>query len=232
MSSMFSPPVVGQANGMASGWGKLGGGATQLILPLVYDLITKMGSTSFTAWRIAYFIPALFQTLSPFAVMLFAQDLPNGNFQELHKSGEMHKDNFSKVLFHGITNYRGWIIALCYGYCFGVELAMDNIIAQYLYGRFNLQLHTGGIIAASFGLVNIFARPGGEIVSDLLGKEFGMRGQLWGWWIVQTAGGVLCILLGRVGSLSASVAVMLVFSVFVQAACGFTFGVVPFISRR
>ena len=232
MSSMFSPPVVGRANGIAAGWGNLGGGATQLIMPLVYDLITKMGSTSFTAWRIAFFIPALFQTLSAFAVLLFGQDTPDGNFQELQKSGEMHKDDFSKVLFHGITNYRGWITALSYGYCFGVELTVDNIIAQYFYDRFNLQLQTAGIIAASFGLANVFARPGGGIVSDLLGKKFGMRGRLWGWWLFQTLGGVLCVLLGRVGSLSASVAVMLVFSVFVQAACGFTFGVVPFISRR
>lgn len=232
MSSMFSAPVVGTANGVAGGWGNLGGGATQLIMPIVFGLIRQTGADKFTAWRIAFFIPALFQTLSAFAVLLLGQDLPDGNFRRLQKSGDKPKDKFSLVFYHGITNYRGWILALTYGYCFGVELAIDNIIAEYFYDRFNLKLHTAGLIAASFGLANVISRPGGGILSDLVAKRFGMRGRLWTLWVVQTLGGVFCIVLGKVGSLSASIAVMIVFSMFVQAACGLTFGVVPFVSRR
>ncbi|KAK6252499.1 hypothetical protein QUC31_014219 [Theobroma cacao] len=232
MSSMFSAPVVGTANGVAGGWGNLGGGATQLIMPIVFGLIRHTGADNFTAWRIAFFIPALFQTLSAFAVLIFGQDLPDGNFRGLQKSGDKPKDKFSLVFYHGITNYRGWILALTYGYCFGVELAVDNIIAEYFYDRFNLKLHTAGMIAASFGLANVISRPGGGIISDVVAKRFGMRGRLWTLWVVQTLGGVFCIILGQVGSLSASIAVMIAFSLFVQAACGLTFGVVPFISRR
>ncbi|KAK9276353.1 hypothetical protein L1049_005885 [Liquidambar formosana] len=232
MSSMFSAPVVGTANGVAGGWGNLGGGATQLIMPLVFSLICNIGVVKFTAWRIAFFIPALFQTLSAFAVLIFGQDMPDGNFKALQKSGNKPKDKFSQVFYHGITNYRGWILALTYGFCFGVELTVDNIIAEYFYDRFNLKLHTAGIIAASSGLANIVSRPGGGIISDAMGKRFGMRGRLWSLWVVQTMGGVLCIILGRVGSLTASIIVLITFSVFVQAACGLTFGVVPFVSRR
>ncbi|XAR48091.1 hypothetical protein NMG60_11030803 [Bertholletia excelsa] len=232
MSSMFSAGVVGTANGVAGGWGNLGGGATQLIMPLVFAAIRDAGAIKFTAWRLAFFIPGLLQTLSAFAVFFFGQDLPDGDFSELKSSGDKHKDTFRQVFRHAVGNYRGWILALTYGYCFGVELTIDNIIAQYFYDRFNVNLHTAGIIAASFGLANIFSRPGGGILSDAVAKRFGMRGRLWTLWTVQTLGGLLCVLLGRVGTLSSSIAVMIVFSVFVQAACGLTFGIVPFVSRR
>ncbi|XP_051144810.1 high affinity nitrate transporter 2.5 isoform X2 [Andrographis paniculata] len=233
VTSLFSSRVVGTANGLAGGWGNLGGGATQLIMPLVFDLILRIDAAAvkFTAWRIAFFIPALFQTLTAYAVFFLGQDLPDGNYSQLHKSGDKYRDNFAQIFHHGVVNYRGWVLALTYGYCFGVELTIDNIIAQYFYDRFDVKLHTAGMIAASFGLANIFSRPAGGVLSDFVAKRYGMRGRLWALWIVQSLGGVFCILLGKVGSLSASVAVMIVFSIFVQAACGLTFGIVPFVSR-
>nr|QNO58391.2 hypothetical protein [Hakea prostrata] len=232
MSTMFSAPVVGVANGVAGGWGNLGGGASQIIMPLVFELICHIGATNFTAWRVAFFIPALFQTLTALAVFIFGQDLPDGNFYELKKSGSKKKDEVSKVLYHGISNYRSWILALTYGYCFGVELTIDNMIAEYFYDRFNLKLRTAGIIAATFGLANIFSRPCGGLLSDITAKRFGMRGRLWCLWVVQTLGGLFCVILGRMGSLGASIVVMIIFSILCQAACGLTFGVVPFVSRR
>ncbi|KAI3996958.1 hypothetical protein MKX01_021234 [Papaver californicum] len=212
MSTMFSAKVVGTANGVAAGWGNLGGGATQLLMPLVYELIRKMGSTNFTAWRVAFFIPALFQTITAYMVFFFGQDLPAGNFRRLQNSGEKAKDKMSEIFYHGIKNYRGWILALGYGYSFGVELTVDNIIAEYFFDRFNLKLHTAGLIAASFGLANFVSRPGGGMFSDFMAKRYGMRGRIWSLWLVQTAGGVLCVVLGRVGSLGPSITVMLIFS--------------------
>ncbi|KAL2924490.1 High affinity nitrate transporter 2.5 [Bienertia sinuspersici] len=232
MSSMFSPNVVGQANGQSAGWGNLGGGVAQLVMPQFFNAIVKTGATDFAAWRIAFFIPGLFQTFTAFAVMFFGQDLPDGNFYQLQKAGDMHRDSGPKVLYHGITNYRSWICALGYAFCFGVELAVNNIVAYYFFDRFNLDLGIAGIVAATFGLVNIFSRPIGGWVSDFMAKRFGIRGRLWGWWITQTISGVLCAVLGLLNTLSASIAVMIIFSIFVQAAEGLTFGIVPFVSRR
>ena len=55
-----------------------------------------------------------------------------------------------------------------------------------------------GVLASCFGLMNIFARSWGGIISDAMNAKFGMRGRIWSMWVVQVVEGFMCIVMGLV----------------------------------
>lgn len=89
------------------------------------------------------------------------------------------------------------------------------------------------MLGSVFGLMNVFSRPSGGMLSDFVAKKFGMRGRLWALWIVQSLSALFCIILGLVSdSLPATMVILVIFSLFCQQSCGLSFGVVPFVSKR
>ena len=231
-SIMFTPKIVGLANATAGGWGNLGGGVTQLLMPLIFSAV-KSSTLPFLAWRWTFFVPGSAMVLAGLACLIGAQDLPDGQYAELKKSGQMKKVSGSMSFWCGVRNYRTWILVAQYGFCFGVELTMNNVVTPYFFDQFGMPLTIAGLLGSMFGLMNLFARALGGASSDFLAKKMGMRGRLWNHWGWQTMEGVFCILMGLAyRSLPATVLLMVCFSTCVQAAEGATYGVVPFVSKR
>ncbi|GMH36518.1 hypothetical protein BSKO_04386 [Bryopsis sp. KO-2023] len=231
-SVMFNVKIVGVANATAGGWGNLGGGVTQLLMPLVYSLINT-NEEPFTAWRWAFFVPGSMHIIMGAFILGYAQDLPDGRYAALKKTGQMAKASGGASFLAGAKNYRTWLLLALYGFSFGVELTMNNIVASYFFDQFGVSLRVAGVLASMFGLMNLFARSVGGIVSDNMGRKYGMRGRLWSLWILQTVEGVLCVIMGLLSSnLAGTMVAMISFSLFVQSSEGATFGVVPFVSKR
>ena len=93
----------------------MGGGFTHLIMPLIFDGIRR-STPAFLAWRWAFFVPASFQVLLTACTLCFAQDLPDGNYMDLMKSGAMAKPKGWPVWRAALGNYRTWVMMLTYGY--------------------------------------------------------------------------------------------------------------------
>jgi MFS transporter, NNP family, nitrate/nitrite transporter len=70
--------------------------------------------------------------------------MPDGNYGELQKKGSKDQARGYRELTVALANYRTWILLLTYGYCFGVELTLDNTLAGYFGDQFSLSIKAAG----------------------------------------------------------------------------------------
>ena len=232
-SVMFAPNVVGTANATTAGWGNMGGGVTQMVMPLVLTLVLMLGVNEAFGWRIAMVVPGFGLLLTGFAYYFLTQDSPEGNYRQLRAAGKMAPSpSVSGSFLDAARDYRVWALFVIYGACFGVELTINNVAALYYYDRFELNLATAGLIAGLFGLMNIFARTLGGAFGDKFGIKFGLRGRVMFMGGVLLMEGLALILFSQMATLFLAVGAMIIFSLFVQMSEGATFSVVPFINRK
>ena len=236
-SIMFAPNVVGTANATSAGWGNLGGGTTQILMPLIFSGLLMLGVSETLGWRLAMVVPGIVMFFTGIGYYLFTQDAPDGNFKELrakHQLGdtENDNDNTSGTFAIACRDIRVWALFVVYAACFGVELTINNIAAIYYFDYFDLSLATAGLIAGLFGLMNIFARTMGGVFSDLFARNSGLKGRVRWLFIALLCEGVALMFFSQMHVLALAIGIMLVFSLFVQMAEGATFGVVPFINKR
>jgi NNP family nitrate/nitrite transporter-like MFS transporter len=232
-SVMFAPNVVGTANATSAGWGNLGGGVTQMIMPLIFAAFIAVGATTFWSWRLSMVVAGAICFVTGIAYFFVTTDLPDGNFKELRAKGLLRKGHETNHTFKlAAKDKRVWALFMIYSACFGVELTINNIAALYYRDYFGLGLKTAGLVAGLFGLMNIFARTTGGIIGDRFGLKGGLRGRVKWLFIALLVESVALMIFSRMTVLPIAIGSMIVFSLFVQMSEGATYSVVPFINKK
>jgi NNP family nitrate/nitrite transporter-like MFS transporter len=234
-SVMFAPNVVGTANATAAGWGNMGGGVTLIVMPLLFATFVGAGYLSKEAWRYSMVIPGLALFLMGIVYYFGTQDTPDGNVMDIRKSnpGYRAKRNESKGGFlSACKDYRVWVLFLAYGACFGIEITIDNIATLYFVDNFHLGLKEAGIIAGTFGMMNIFARALGGIFGDKAGRKWGLKGRILILGVFLLLEGLGIMLFSSMDTLLWAIVTMLLFALFLKMSNGATYSVVPFINQK
>lgn len=231
-SVMFAPNVVGAANAAAAGWGNLGGGVTQFVMPLLFSALLSLGVSAWWGWRLAMFLPGVAMVLCGVAYLAFTQDTPGGSIAETRARGETPQRTPSGGFKEAAADPRVWALFAIYGSCFGMELTIDNVAALYFADYFHLALTTAGFVAASFGMMNLFARALGGIVSDRFNRLWGLRGRVTLLGCTLFAEGLGLILFSRMRILPLAIGAMMLSGLFVKMSNGATYSVVPFVNKR
>ena len=118
-SLMFAPNCVGTANATAAGWGNLGGGVTQLLMPLVFAFcMITLGFTESMSWRLSMVAAGIVCALVGVAYFFLTQDTPQGNLDELRDADLLtEKSSGSGSFWNACRDHRVWALFVIYGAC-------------------------------------------------------------------------------------------------------------------
>lgn len=227
---MFSKETVGLANALVGGWGNLGGGVTQLVMGSALFPLFKLGMSAETAWRTVCIVPAVVGFSFGFLILFISDDSPKGNYRERKRMGSMAEVSAAASFRAGALNLNTWVLFIQYACCFGVELTMNNAAALYFREQFGQTTESAAAIASIFGWMNLFARGLGGFISDYSNAKCGMRGRLIFQTICLAGEGAMVLIFANTKKLGLSIFVMVVFSIFVQAAEGSSYGIVPYVN--
>jgi MFS transporter, NNP family, nitrate/nitrite transporter len=229
-SVMFAPNIKGTANATAGGFGNTGGGATQILMPLIAAALVGFGWVSQAdSWRYAMIFPGVMLLVMAWLYWKYTKDTPAGNFDEL---SQKDKDKRENTFLLAAKDYRTWILTIAYAACFGVEITVDNFAASYFHDDYKATLIFAGLLASIFGWLNIFARALGGIVSDKIGKKYGFNGKVSLLALLLLLEGIGIMLFANSGGLIMAIMMMFFFGLCLKMANGATYSIVPFINQR
>lgn len=215
------------------GWGNLGASVTFLVMKgFLFPWFSSMfGGDNEMAWRTVNIVPALLAVIVAALTYFYSDDCPKGNYSDLKRHGTLSKvPSGWKLFLEGCNDLNTWILFIQYACCFGVELTMVNATSLYFQIEFGQSVETASAIASIFGWMNLFARGLGGFLSDWASANWAMRGRIWAQTLFLFFEGVLVLIFANSRTLSGAILCMNVFSLFVQAAEGSSYGIVPYVN--
>ncbi|MES2794613.1 MAG: MFS transporter [Bacteroidota bacterium] len=228
-SMMFAPNIKGTANAVAGGWGNLGGGITQLAMPVLMATIVGFGYTKGEAWRLAMIFPGVLLLIMAFVYYKYTKDTPAGNYDEIVRE----KSEAVGISFlSAISDKRVLALSLAYAACFGMEITFDGVAALYFFDNFKLTETEAGFWAMLFGFMNIFARAMGGIFADKVGLKYGLKGKSLLLATMLVFEGIGITMFASSGNFTLAVLSMLTFAMFLKMSNGATYSIVPFINKK
>ncbi|MDO9374579.1 MAG: MFS transporter [Ferruginibacter sp.] len=227
-SVMFAPNIKGTANAVAGGWGNLGGGVTNMLMPVIFATIVGFGYTNAQAWRYAMIVPGVMLLVMAVLYYRYTKDTPQGNYEDINRL----KKATGKTDWSVLTDWRVWSLSLAYAVCFGMEITFDGVAALHFTDTFKLSQGAAGFWAGMFGFMNIFARALGGISADKIGKKYGMRGKGLLLAVMLLLEGCGIILFALAGSLEMAILSMVTFALFLKMANGATYAITPFVNEK
>lgn len=222
-SMMFSSEIVGTANATSAGWGNLGGGVAQWLMPLIAGAFVGFGADRFLSWRLAMVVPGIAMLITAIFYYRFTQDTPDGRPFRSNR----HRETF----WRAASDYRVWLLFVLYGACFGVEITIDNVAALYFKDFLHVGLEAAGLLAGATGMMNIFARTFGGIIGDWAGRNGGLRARSLALACLLFLEGLALALFSLQTRLSSAIPAYLLFGVLVCTACGATYAIVPLLQQ-
>uniref|UniRef100_A0A7S2V099 Major facilitator superfamily (MFS) profile domain-containing protein n=1 Tax=Fibrocapsa japonica TaxID=94617 RepID=A0A7S2V099_9STRA len=225
----FAKEVAGTAQAFTGGWGNLGGGVTQFFMVAAYIIVGEQ-------WRVAFIIPAILVAVIGALIFFAGQDCPKGRYTDLQKAGQMTTKSPLQVMAQAASHIDTWLLFIQYATCFGIELTINNFAVSYYVDEFGQPLAIASLVGSLFGLMNLFARALGGIVSDFanknlhdLNKSHSLRARIVTHCSILLYEGLMLIAFSRTTTFGAAVGVMVLFSIGVQCAEGTTFSLVPYV---
>ena len=234
-SVMFAPNVVGTANATVGGWGNAGAGAAQSLSPLLATLAVSLGVEQLWGWRAALFVPGIAMLAMSVLYARYTQDLPQGSLAAVRAAGladDAGRKGGIAAMAEAMRNYRTWLLALCYGGCFGIEIYIHTIAATYYVQTYGLSLSSAGFAAGSFGLLAFLGRPLGGVVSDAVAQRFGLDGRTRLVFLLILGEGLGLLGFAHAPDVASAIVLMLGFGLFVHMSAGAVYSVMPFIDRK